>query len=75
MLAVCLDKPHPQVPLYPSPFRDSHMEILAKRALHGDGTAVNSCNRWFDTAVQVGGYTALLLQLLYSQCSKHAILD
>ena len=52
MFALCLDKAHPQTPISPSPIRDSHAEILVKRALHGNGSLQNSCNRWFDTAVQ-----------------------
>jgi carnitine O-acetyltransferase len=66
MFTLCLDKPHPQIPPpSPSPIRDSHAEILAKRFLHGNGTHENSCNRWFDSAVQIvvgedGGSGSLL---------------
>jgi carnitine O-acetyltransferase len=53
ILSVCLDKAHPQVPNSPAAVRDSHSEILSKRALHGNGTQHNSCNRWFDSAIQI----------------------
>ena len=66
MFALCLDKPHPQVPSPPSPIRDSHAEILGKRALHGNGTHQNSCNRWFDLAVQASGGGGLLISTVYT---------
>ena len=53
MFTVCLDKAHPQIPGPSAPLRDSHAEILAKRCLHGNGTQQNSCNRWFDSSIQV----------------------
>jgi carnitine O-acetyltransferase len=53
MFALCLDKAHPLVPTHPAPIRDSHAEVFTKRALHGNGTQQNSCNRWFDSAVQI----------------------
>ena len=33
--------------------QDEHKSILANRVLHGNGSQQNSCNRWFDHAVQV----------------------
>ena len=50
MFTVCLDKAHPQIPGISSPFRDPHAE---SRCLHGNGTQQNSCNRWFDSSIQV----------------------
>ena len=32
---------------------DSYKTWLANRFLHGNGTGKNSCNRWFDHAMQV----------------------
>lgn len=52
MFTLCLDRPHPHVAPTVS-FNDAQAEVLAKRALHGNGTKQNSCNRWFDSAVQV----------------------
>ena len=59
MFALCLDRAHPQVPSPPSPITDSQAGILARRALHGNGTQHNSCNRWFDLAVQASWQAAL----------------
>ena len=53
MFTVCLDKAHPHLPDIQASFRDSHAGVVAKKCLHGNGTQQNSCNRWFDTAVQV----------------------
>ena len=53
LFTLCLDKGHPQVPTPPSPIRNPHSEILARRAIHGNGPQQNSCNRWFDSALQV----------------------
>ena len=63
MFTVCLDKTHPQLPSVSTPFRDPHAEIIAGRVLHGNGTQQNSCNRWFDSAVQVRAPSPPLIQL------------
>lgn len=52
MFTLCLDKSHPHVTTSIS-INDPQAEVLAKRVLHGNGTEQNSCNRWFDSAVQV----------------------
>lgn len=52
MFTLCLDRSHPHVTSSVS-FNDPQAEVLAKRALHGNGTKQNSCNRWYDSAVQV----------------------
>ena len=53
MFTVCLDKPHPQIPGPSTPFRNPYAIVLVSNCLHGNGTQQNSCNRWFDSSMQV----------------------
>ena len=56
-LTVCLDHTHPQTSKLQladsGDTQDHHKTVLANRVLHGNGSQYNSCNRWFDHAVQV----------------------
>ena len=56
--SVSLDNTHPHMSdLDPNDdFTDYHRTIMANRALHGNGTKQNSCNRWSDTCIQVDKY-------------------
>ena len=38
---------------------------LATQMLHGFGSNVNSCNRWFDKTMQVGGLTVFIVGMFW----------
>lgn len=54
---VCLDQAHPHMSQLQSSSSDSmqdyHKTIIANNVVHGNGSQVNSSNRWFDHAIQV----------------------
>ena len=52
----CLDKSFPgEAGRNGTKFKywDPHKTMLANRYLHGNGSQQHSCNRWFDSAIQV----------------------
>lgn len=49
---ISLDSSHPGINPY-SPATVDEMSIMSGRCLHGNGSAYDSCNRWFDLALQV----------------------
>ena len=67
---VCLDKVHPHISHLKSPdssgMQDYHKTILANNVLHGNGSQHNSCNRWFDHAIQVSGHSRHCVHLVYA---------
>lgn len=58
---LCLDPPHPGVESR-SPVTVKQLEIMSNNILHGNGSTMCSCNRWFDHAIQV--LVNLVLSLL-----------
>ncbi len=55
ILTVSLDKAHPHTMNFdPSqPFNDYQRSLVAGNFLHGNGSQLNSINRWSDTCIQV----------------------
>lgn len=51
-IVLCLDPSHPGVSVN-SDERADALSVVSSRALHGNGTAASSCNRWFDHGIQV----------------------
>ena len=49
---ISLDSAHPGIDPH-SPTTVDEMSIMSGRCLHGNGSAHDSCNRWFDHALQV----------------------
>ena len=68
-LTVCLDQAHPHTSQLQSPgsgaAQDHHKTVLANRVLHGNGSQYNSCNRWFDHAVQVNVHSVTYVHVVY----------
>lgn len=52
MFVFCLDSPLPGVNTQSSPTAND-LSTASARALHGNGSANSSCNRWFDQTNQV----------------------
>ena len=59
---ISLDSPHPSIDPH-SPATIDEMSIMSGRCLHGNGSAHDSCNRWFDHALQVCNWLKLLIFL------------
>ena len=51
-IVLCLDPSHPGVSVNSDEHADA-LSVVSSRALHGNGTADSSCNRWFDHGIQV----------------------
>lgn len=59
MFAVYLDKAHPHTADFDpnESFSDYHHSIFANNFLHGNGSKLNTINRWSDIVVQVDTHT------------------
>ena len=50
---LCLDSTHPDIDRHTTTATLHQLSIMSGRCLHGNGTAHDSCNRWFDHVMQV----------------------
>lgn len=50
---LCLDSAHPDVDPHTTTVTPHQLSVMSGRCLHGNGTAHDSCNRWFDHVMQV----------------------
>ena len=50
---LCLDSPHPDIDAQSTTVTPHQLSIMSGRCLHGNGSAYDSCNRWFDHVIQV----------------------
>ena len=53
VFVLCLDKPHGRSSNDPIVGEDPRLTTSLNQMLHGGGTELNSCNRWFDKIFQV----------------------
>ena len=70
-LLMCLDPPHPGVAAHADESTNA-LSIVSGRALHGNGMADCSHNRWFDHGIQVSHddcYTALYMHHFSLPCT------
>ena len=50
---LCLDSSHPDIDAHSTTTTAQQLSVISGRCLHGNGSAHDSCNRWFDHAIQV----------------------
>ena len=77
---LCLDQTHPHTSqlldqsIGSDSMQDYHKTILANNVLHGNGSRLNSSNRWFDHAYQVRKIIILFQPFLPSSPCLHVFI-